>query len=110
MSLFEITLRQPASLRATFAGLTIPARPSRKWVSRHRATAPAQALQRALERHWGRRARWFADSGLGVSYGQVIVPSDAGGSLCVTERVRLRVIEVRTGRDLTERAVSGVES
>lgn len=78
--------------------------PYRMRESRHRGT-PGQALARAIRRHWGARADWHPDSGLGVSYGQVTTPTrEAYSHRCVTGRVRLEVVRESDGADVTGRA------
>ncbi len=64
----------------------------REWTSRHIGD-DAQALARAIKKHWGPKAFFWRDSSLkfGV-YGQICEPSDmTGGNNCVTSKVCIEI-------------------
>ena len=53
-----------------------------EWLSQHRTNDPAEAIQRAVRRHFGSRAHWNNDSSISGQtrwYGQVGYPLRYGG-------------------------------
>lgn len=63
-----------------------------KTVSRHRTTDRQEAIRRAVQKAYGKRAEIWADVGLTTSrttYGQIVVPATTGGWNCITGRVAI---------------------
>ena len=60
-----------------------------EYTSRHRTDDEHEALRRAITKHWGRRAFWHADSGLGWHYGQVFEPCGTAQASSRTPRCRV---------------------
>jgi hypothetical protein len=59
-------------------------------------TDDADAIQKAVEKMFGKTCFWFRDSGLGLYYGQVFHPVSqkyGGGNSSVTCRARIDVTE-----------------
>lgn len=59
------------------------------WTHRARTSDEQTAINRAIRRHFGARAGFWADSGLGPDYGQIVEPAGVSSSSCVTGRVRI---------------------
>ena len=60
-----------------------------------RPVEPRDALDRAIQKVWGKSAFWWADSGL-AGYGQVCRPVPqklGGGNNCITSRIGVDIEE-----------------
>lgn len=64
----------------------------RTWTHRARTDDPDIAVDRAIQKHWPGCFLW-ADSGLGKSYGQIMMPLSCGSNTSMTGRIRVDVAE-----------------
>lgn len=64
-----------------------------KWTSQHRTDDRDEAMQRALQKHWGKSAEFFHDAGLvnTGTFGQVVKYTGKGSYTSVTSRLRVRI-------------------